>query len=1175
MLLFRTIRTISLYSAQMNVHFFCHIAHRFRLFALRSILLCVGTVSVFAQAPYAIDKFHLTSQYSIEVWNATNGMPNNSVQDIAQTPDGYIWFGTFNGFVRFDGIRFRHFTTSNTPQMKSKAVESMTVDTKGRLWLTLQSGGIVKVNDQTLSFYGIDQGLKMSVIWNICPDNRDNSILIAADNGVHRLRDTESGNENENSNKNGAVLTYDSLLNQGVAEAPEVIILDKAHNCWLGTITDGVFYRTANGLQHFTTANGLPENNIKSLYEDPSDGTIWIGTAKGLCAWRNGRLFNAEELGLPNIDSPIWTFLRDHDGYLWFGSNQGLYRWENRSVPRERNTLQQLTTSDGLSDNSVRYLMQDVENNIWVGTYFGGVNKLKRSRVTVVGKPEGLVNDIVYSVRTTRDSSLLVGTVGGFHRFRSGNLRTLTPQNGLIADVVRCAVEDSQGAVWIATMRGLQKMEPNGKIQTFNVNNGLVDNQIRTLMEARDSTLWIGTTRGLNGYRNGKFSTYTTKDGLSFRGLVSLYEDSRGALWIGTGGGGVNVLEHGVITQKYHRAEGLTTDVVFAFYEDPLSNDIWIGGNGCLARLRNGVISTITTKNGLPDDDVFSIVEDKHGRLWMGCNIGIISVSKMQLNECADGKRQALDYTLYDRTNGMRTNNPTVPGTGCVLPDGRLAFPTLKGVVIIDPNNMPKDLIPPKVQVQELIADTLHFTTLRQTLQASPEQLLRGESLTIPAGKTNIEIRYTALNFYAPEKVRFKYRLEGVDDAWIDAGTRREVFYTNLAPGEYSFRVLACNSDGVWNELGAELRFSIEPFWYQTLWFKVVCVLLACVGLFLLYRFRTWRLRARAQILEETVQKRTHELQESNAKTQRANIRLQEQKEQLVQANIELTAANDEILRQQYILEVQAADIELANSQLNENNLKLQNLNHEKNEFLGIAAHDLKNPLTAMQMTASLVLKYQDKMSREDLRERLESVIISTTRMSEIITNLLDINAIESGKMNLHPIDFDIVPLVRQTVLDYSDRATAKDITLLYENTPASLHVYADASASLQILDNLISNAVKYSPQGKNVFVRIRHSSDENQRHRSDQVANLLMTNGYVRVEIQDEGPGLSEEDKTKLFGKFARLSARPTAGEHSTGLGLSIVKRLAEAMNGNIHCESTVGEGATFILVLPQSSHS
>jgi signal transduction histidine kinase len=244
-------------------------------------------------------------------------------------------------------------------------------------------------------------------------------------------------------------------------------------------------------------------------------------------------------------------------------------------------------------------------------------------------------------------------------------------------------------------------------------------------------------------------------------------------------------------------------------------------------------------------------------------------------------------------------------------------------------------------------------------------------------------------------------------------------------------------------------------------------------------------------------------------------------------------------------------------------------LNHEKNEFLGIAAHDLKNPLTAMQMTASLVLKYQDKMSREDLRERLESVIVSTTRMSEIITNLLDINAIESGKMNLHPIDFDIVPLVRQTVLDYSDRAMAKDITLLCENAHASLHVYADASASLQILDNLVSNAVKYSPLGKRVVVRMT-----NDEVRISNVPSSVHPSA-VCIAVQDEGPGLSDEDKTKLFGKFARLSARPTAGEHSTGLGLSIVKRLAEAMNGNIYCESTLGEGATFILVLPQSSQS
>lgn len=1182
----------------MNAPCSAHIAHSVRLVALWSLMLCAWGVLLRAQVPFAMDKFHLTSQYSIEVWTTANGLPNNSVQDLTQTPDGYLWFGTFNGFVRFDGTRFRQFTTSNTPQMKSKAVESMTVDARGRLWLTLQSAGVMKVDEHSFSFYGAEQGLKSSVIWSVYPDNPDKSLLITTDNGIYRLR--EDGGK--------TVIRYDSLLNQGITESPELILLDKAHNCWTGTISKGVFCRTSNGLQHFTMASGLPENNIKGLYEDPADGTIWIGTSKGLCAWREGRLLTAEELGLPEIDSPIWTFLRDRDGYLWFGSNQGLYRWESQSASSStpKGILQRLTLAEGLSDNSVRALMQDTEGNIWAGTYFGGVNKLKRSRVTVTGTPEGLVNDIVYSVRTTRDSSLLVATVGGFHRFRAGNLRTITPQNGLAADVVRCALEDRQGAVWIATMRGLQKIEPSaangvGKgtgmstVKLFDTHNGLVGDQIRILLAAKDGTLWIGTTRGLNGYRNGKFTTFTTEEGLSFRGIVSLYEDSGGALWIGTGGGGVNVLEKGVITKKYHRAEGLATDVAFAFYDDLRpdgSHDIWIGGNGCLSRLRNGVITSLTVKNGLPDDDVFSIIEDKQGRFWMGCNIGILCVSKAHLNECADGKHPITDYTLYDRTDGMRTNNPTVPGSGCVLPDGRFAFPTIKGVVIIDPNSIRKDTIPPKVQVQELIADTLHFTSLRQTLQAMPQagqslsdQISEGQVLTLPAGKTNIEIRYTAFCFYAPEKVRFKYRLEGVDETWIDAGNRREVFYTNLAPREYSFRVLACNSDGVWNELGASLRFRIEPFWYQTIWFRVLCVLVAVAALLLLYRFRTWRLRARARVLEETVQQRTRELQLSNAETQRSNARLQEQKEQLEQGNIELTIANDEILRQQHILEGQAADIELANSQLNENNLKLQNLNHEKNEFLGIAAHDLKNPLTAMQMTASLVLKYQEKMSREDLRERLESIIISATRMSQIITNLLDINAIESGKMNLHPVDFDIVPLVRQTVHDYADRAAAKDITLIVENSASeALYVYADASAASQILDNLVSNAIKYSPQGKRVFVRvghsslgIGHSSDDNIPHPTNQVTTVPMTNnqftdGYVRIEVQDEGPGLSEDDKSKLFGKFARLSARPTGGEHSTGLGLSIVKRLAEAMNGNVHCESTLGEGSAFILELPES---
>jgi signal transduction histidine kinase len=273
-------------------------------------------------------------------------------------------------------------------------------------------------------------------------------------------------------------------------------------------------------------------------------------------------------------------------------------------------------------------------------------------------------------------------------------------------------------------------------------------------------------------------------------------------------------------------------------------------------------------------------------------------------------------------------------------------------------------------------------------------------------------------------------------------------------------------------------------------------------------------------------------------------------------AQADLQQKNDEITRQQHILEDQAAEIEIANTQLHEQNLILQQFNLEKNEFLGIAAHDLKNPLTAITMSASSIREYYDRLSREAVRERLGAIIVASQRMASIISNLLDINAIETGNLNLQFQTLDVTPLVEQSVHDYQERAEAKGITLHFENscTHAAL-VSVDAGIMAEIFDNLLSNAIKYSHPQKQVLM------------------SLSQANNVVRIEVQDEGPGLNDDDKKRLFGKFARLSAQPTGGEHSTGLGLSIVKRLTEAMHGRVGCESVLGSGATFFVEFPEAT--
>ena len=275
------------------------------------------------------------------------------------------------------------------------------------------------------------------------------------------------------------------------------------------------------------------------------------------------------------------------------------------------------------------------------------------------------------------------------------------------------------------------------------------------------------------------------------------------------------------------------------------------------------------------------------------------------------------------------------------------------------------------------------------------------------------------------------------------------------------------------------------------------------------------------------------------------------------QARNALRIKNEEITRQQQILEDQAAEIEIANSQLNEQNLALQQLNIEKNEFLGIAAHDLKNPLTSITMNASSLRDYYERFTAETAKERLGTIVLASQRMASIISKLLDINAIETGNLNIHCKITPIMPIVRHVIEDYAERSHQKSITIHLENTNHNRAceewtAYIDAGITAEILDNLISNAIKYSPAGSSVSVHVLQHKD------------------CIRIEVQDEGPGLNEEDKKRLFGKFARLSAQPTGGEHSTGLGLSIVKRLTEAMHGRVGCDSALGTGATFFVEFP-----
>ncbi len=1145
-------------------------------------VIVMESMSVWAQPPVVPENFFLTSQYRLNYLNTENVLPNNSVLGLVQDLKGYMWLGTFNGIMRFDGVQGTntvdlqaHVLNQRGERVrvpiKIKQMATMLADKHGNIWISLQNQGLLRYYKGTYTLFDANAGLTDDVGSAIAIDS-SGAVLIGTDRGVFRLADPTAPIQPTSVQPHSRA--------SGINAYVQDLLVDAQGGLWVATVK-GLYYfpHNANAPSVLTTKNGLPDNNVKALRQ--INGEIWVGTNAGIARFvinqrrtgnapaRNASAGNVSAENAPveilprplppqaRIYSAVWSFLGEEHGSVWIGTNDGVYVWHEG-----QKTLRHIDKTSGMPDNSVREILQDREGNIWCATYYGGAVQLCRGKFSMLTAREGLVGDIGYCVIQARDSSMWFAMYGGVQRFKNGTFTTFTEANGLRSPMVRSLCETNDGAIWVATYRGLHKIVGNRVVAYYSQADGLPSDQIRVVRQTRDGALWIGTTQGLACFQHGRFTVYTKDSGLSHSNIISLYEDRAGRLWVGTNAGGVNILEHGrwSVISTNHR---LLNTAVFAMYEDR-DGTIWVAANGGLNRVRRSPkgwqVQTLGTQQGLPDEDVFDIRDDGLGNLWLPCNQGIICLSLADANACADGKIDRIPYRLYNRADGLATNNPTVPGTSWKAVDGRLWFPLLKGFAVLDPSNIQNNAVIPDVHIEQVVTDTLK--TLRE--EQNSQELA---NLVVEPGTTKIELHYTATSLTAPENVRFRFKLDGVDAEWVNAGTRRVAYYNNVAPGTYTFRVIACNNDGIWNETGATLVLKLKPYFYQTWWFRVFMVLVAATLLWGVFRLRTLRLRARARQLQQMVQERTQELERSNKEIQRQvelldkqaheisaiNLQLHEQNMRLEEANHELAYANEEISRQQEILQSQAADIELANSVLQERNVLLEQLNQEKNEFLGIAAHDLKNPLAAIQMTAAMVMRYFDKMDKQQIIERMEAITTSTQRMMAIITNLLDINAIESGSMRLSVGCVNVATLVRQCVYEYAERAQAKSITLHSLIADERIEGYADPNALMEVLDNLISNAIKYSPAGKNVWVSLARMPDKH---------SLL-------IAVQDEGPGMTEDDKRRLFGKFARLSAQPTGGESSTGLGLSIVKKMVEAMRGRVWCESTLGAGATFFVEL------
>lgn len=761
--------------------------------AVSPLWLCCAAALLLSTSTYA--------QYYFDIWTTDNSLPQNSVKAILQTRDGYIWFTTLDGLVRFDGVRFTVFNTANSNGVISNRMSSLCEDAEGTLWAGTDDGGLTRYQDGEFRTYTVKEGL---------PDNR--ILALACDNGGGLLVSTPKGIVER---RGGTFVPHAAVMQV----RSDHLIHSGASGAFWYFDADGLRAIRAGSVTTYTVKDGLGSTVAEAMYED-RQGSLWLGTINGLNRIKDGevKLFTAKD-GLPQ--EHVQAIYEDADGTIWFGTKGGgLSRFSGGKFTT-------LTTAEGLSSNDILSIYQDREGSIWIGTYNNGLNRLGRHAVKTYSTEDGLAGDNAYPIYEDRSGNVWIGA-GGLNRFKDGAFKRYTNEGGLTSETVTALYEDRSGRLWVGRTNGLSWL----KGETFTPAPFTIPAPhytVRVIIEDRAGRLWVGTDRGLLRYHDEQHTFLTTNDGLAGNDVIALAEDSAGAIWVGTRTG-LTLYKDDRLT-SYTKREGLPSDHVRSLYAEP-DGTLWIGTyDGGLARLKDGRFTRYTTEDGLYNNGVFQILEDERGNLWMSSNRGIHRVAKQQLIEFAEGKTRSVSSVSYGTKDGMLSNecNGARQPAGTKTRDGKLWFPTQRGVAVLDPRSITTNPLPPPVVIEEVMLDRSRVVS-RGPVEVQP-------------GQENLEIHYTGLSFIKPEHVRFRYRLEGLDKEWVDAGTRRTAYYSHLPPGTYTFAVMAANSDGVWNTTGANLRVIVHPPFWRTWWFLALSGL-AVIGLgLLIYKRRVWHLR--------------------------------------------------------------------------------------------------------------------------------------------------------------------------------------------------------------------------------------------------------------------------------------------------------------------------------------------
>jgi signal transduction histidine kinase/ligand-binding sensor domain-containing protein len=1049
------------------------------LYFLRRIVIIFQIFTTIPSYLFSQDIIDYSKIYTVQQWKTDNGLPQNSVNAIYQTQDGYLWLATYGGLVRFDGVKFTTFSSDNTPEIKnSRAIGFIPLPGNDFITKCENNCFILKTKNAFYFFNNPDDLLNH--FYNEKYGNQQpqqDSVFVLTDKNLLFLK-----------NANYKIGSLNLKLSEIIKKYSYFEGTD--NSLWVNLNGKEIVHIYKNKIKVYT--NSSKGDIIFKLFQD-SKGVVWMaGSGASFCQIKDNKFFSVnKKYGFSN------TFIyeiKEYDGVILIGNDtHGLLIIKD-------NEYCYWNKSNGLPDNHIKSIFRDREGNLWLGANTGGLLHLKKRKVNIILNNDKKASNIIQSLQFDSKNNLIIGTNGTGLCRRIGEGYSTIPEFNKTERFIWSVFKDSKNQLWVGTASsGVFVL--NGKdIKNYSSSNSLVGDRIRVVFEDSKKNIWVGTEdRGATKFEGNRQTNYNSGNGLSNDFIISIYEDNDKNIWFGTNGSGVTKLSNNKFT-GFTTKDGLPNDIIRAIYQDK-EGAVWFGTyGGGLARLKDGKFKTIKTENGLFDNIIHFIIEDEKERFWMASNRGFFMASRKDLNDFLDGKSQSVYCVSFGKAEGMLSEecNGGFQPNAIMNKNGKLYVPTIEGVAVIDYLNLKVNKIPPAIVIESVVTDNINETT--------------GDTINIKPGTKQIEIKFTGLSFTDPKKMQFKAILSGFDEKWSFLGNRREVYYTNLPPGEYIFKVIGCNNDGLWNLEGASITIVVEPFFYQTIFFKILLSLLALITVMaiILWRSKTGILREKRlqQIIAEKTSQLTEEIKERKS-------------------------AEEELLK---IRKIDSLSV-----------------------FIGGISHDFNNLLTAIIGNLAIAKIKAERKEFDKINDIIDRIETASLRAKDLTQQL----RIFSSSANIIKVTTSLSEVCKKCC----DLFGWEKSIHFNMNMSEDLHkVDIDSDQILRAIQSIITNSIEAMPEGGEITLATDNEFLDREKART----LSLKPGNYVKLSISDDGIGITSDNISKIFDPY--FTTKPRTSQKGSGLGLAIVYMIIKQHNGYITVESTPGEGTTFTVYLPSS---